>query len=86
MTFTNWNTFLFIDQESNETCWKHNFKKVMSTSKIGDKIMYRGYTCITCEISLMEHGNNLVVRTNNKWIQMMDYMKQQGIINLGMNA
>jgi len=83
MTFTNWNTFLFIDQESTEDCWKHGFKKVMSTSKIGDKTMYRGNLCMTCEISLMEHGNNVVVRTNNKWTPMREYMKQQGIINLG---
>ena len=84
--FTNWNTFLFIEQESNEDCWKHGFKKVMSTSKLGDKVIYRGNVCITCEISLMEVDNNLIVRKGNKWIPMKEYMKQQGIINLGVNA
>jgi len=91
MTFTNWNTFLFLDQESNENCWKHNFKKVMGTSKIGAKVIYRGNLCITCEIDLMEYDCNVIVRKGDKWIPMKDYMKQHEIINLrisnlGMNA
>lgn len=86
MTFENWNTFLFIEQESNEGCCTHGFKKIMITSKLGDKVMYRGYACITCEVSLMEVGNNLIVRTNNKWVPMIEYMKQHGIINIGVHA
>lgn len=73
-----WITFLFIDEESTEECPTHNFKKVKFVSKLNGSTMSKGIVCITCEIKLMDY-QKIIIKTNEKWIPIKEYMIQQGI-------
>jgi hypothetical protein len=75
-----WITFLFIDEESAEECPTHNFKKVKFVSKLNGKTISKGVICTTCEMRLMEY-QKIIIRTNEKWIPIKEYMTQQGIIS-----
>ena len=77
-----WNTFLFMDEESNEYCPTHEVKRVRFSSKLGAATMSKGFLCPKCEMSLMDY-QNIVIRKNNKWIKIADYVRNQGVESYG---
>jgi len=68
-----------MDEEGTEYCGTHNVKRVKMLSKLGEKQIGKGFVCPTCEIKLMEYGNNLIARVGDKWIPMKEYAKQLGV-------
>lgn len=75
-----WKTYIFMDEESNEYCPTHNFKRYRFVSKLGEATISKGYLCVTCEMQLMEY-QSIILRKDNKWIPIKDYLKQQRIIS-----
>lgn len=71
----NWKTFLFVDEQVDDYCPMHNFKKVKFVSKLNDETFAKGYICITCEMKLAEY-QDIIVRTNDKWLKLEDYKKE----------
>lgn len=65
-------TFLFVDEQSNDYCPTHDFKKVKFVSKLDGTTIGKGYVCITCEQRLEEY-KEIVVRTNDKWLTLQKY-------------
>lgn len=79
MTFENWKTFLFMDEENGEYCGRHNVKRVKMTSKLGDTTIGKGFVCPKCEITLIDGGNEIIIRKDDKWIPIKEYAKQLGV-------
>jgi hypothetical protein len=75
--FNNWKTYMFMDEESLEYCGKHQVKLVKILSKLNEKQIGKGFVCPTCEITLMNFGNDIIVRKNEKWLPMKEYANQQ---------
>lgn len=77
-TFDNLKTFLFTDESNDVYCERHQVKRVRSLSKLNDVTISKGFVCPRCEMKLID-DEHIVLRINDKWIPVEDYIKQEGI-------
>lgn len=77
---SDWKTFLFMDEISDEYCPTHEVKRVKFVSKLCESTISKGYLCPRCEMSLMDY-QSIIIRKNNKWIPINEYMRIQGVVS-----